>query len=350
MTRNILFICGSLNQTQQMHQISKHLEKYNLFFSPYYADGIEDLASQFGLLNKTVLGGRHLADTREYLYSHGMQVDYRGQGRNYDLVFTCSDLIVPRNIRRKRVVLIQEGITTSENPLYHLVRWGKVFPRYWANTSATGLSHTYDLFCVASEGYHNLFIRKGVRPERLAVTGIPNFDNFAAVDRSEFPYTNYVLAATSPAGNLADVFRREEFIRNCVGVAAGRQLIFKLHPLEDFTKAARQIHKYAPYAIILNRGKVNPMIANADAVITQYSSCTYVALALGKEIHTMLNLEELRLLTPIQNSGDSARRIAELSRRILFTPLQILLQRRQPQYDWGRLEAWVRSFTKIGNQ
>jgi hypothetical protein len=350
MTRNILFICGSLNQTEQMYKISQNLGEFNLFFTPYYADGAEDFASRAGLLRKTILGGRHLSDTREFLNRHRLQVDYRGQSRNYDLVFTCSDLIVPRNIRRNRVVLIQEGITTSESPMYHLVRWGKVFPRYWANTSATGLSHTYDLFCVASEGYHALFIRKGVHPERLAVTGIPNFDNFATVDRGEFPHSGYVLAATSPAGNLADVLRRDSFIRKCVEIAAGKQLIFKLHPLEDFSKAALQIQKYAPNAIILNRGSVNPMIANADVVITQYSSCTFVALALGKETHTELNLEELRRLMPIQNSGDSARRIADLSRRILFTPLEILLQQRRTQSNWGRLETWKRNLTKIGNQ
>lgn len=299
MIRNILFICGSLNQTQQMHKISQHLGDFDLYFTPYYADGAEDLASRAGFLNKTALGGRHLADTREYLSSRGLPVDFRGQSQNYDMVFTCSDLIVPWNIRRKRVVLIQEGITTSESPLYHLVRWGKIFPRYWANTSATGLSHSYDLFCVASEGYRNLFIRKGVSPERIAVTGIPNFDNFTAVDRSEVQVSDYVLAATSPAGNLADVLGREKFIRKCVEIAAGRQLIFKLHPVENTARAVRLIHKYAPNAIILNRGNVNPMIANADAVVTQYSSCTYVALALGKETHTQLDIDELRLLMPI---------------------------------------------------
>jgi hypothetical protein len=170
------------------------------------------------------------------------------------------------------------------------------------------------------------------------------------VDRSEFQYSDYVLAATSPAGNLADVFGREKFIRKCVEIAAGRQLIFKLHPVENADRAGRLIHKYAPKSIILNRGNINPMIANADVVITQFSSCTYVALALGKETHTQLDIDELRLLMPIQNLGDSARRIAALSKRILFTPLELLLQRRQPPYDWGRLQAWMRNFPKIGNQ
>ena len=30
-------------------------------------------------------------------------------------------------------------------------------------------------FCVASEGYRDLFISKGVKPEKIYVTGIPNF-------------------------------------------------------------------------------------------------------------------------------------------------------------------------------
>jgi hypothetical protein len=35
----------------------------------------------------------------------------------------------------------------------------------------TGLSHVYAAFCAASSGYRDLFVRKGVRPERIEVTG-----------------------------------------------------------------------------------------------------------------------------------------------------------------------------------
>ena len=49
--KKILFICGSLNQTTQMHQIASHLmNEYDCYFTPYYADGMEDLAARMGWL------------------------------------------------------------------------------------------------------------------------------------------------------------------------------------------------------------------------------------------------------------------------------------------------------------
>ncbi len=149
MAENILFICGSLNQTTMMHQIARQLGDYNCFFTPYYADGIEDLAARIGLLNFTVLGGRHLQDTRAYLADNNLPIDDRGKKHHYDLVVTCSDLIVPNNVRGKRLVLVQEGITEPEGLVYQLVKRFKL-PRYLANTATMGLSDAYDIFCVAS--------------------------------------------------------------------------------------------------------------------------------------------------------------------------------------------------------
>jgi hypothetical protein len=64
---NILFICGSLNQTIQMHRIAQHMREYNCFFAPYYADGIIGWMAKTGLLAFTGLSGRHQNDTYEYL-------------------------------------------------------------------------------------------------------------------------------------------------------------------------------------------------------------------------------------------------------------------------------------------
>ena len=99
MTENILFICGSLNQTTMMHQIAKQLGEYDCFFTPYYADGIEDFVTRLGLLNFTVLGGRHMQETRAYLAANNLPVDDRGRSHKYDLVVTCSDLIIQNNVR-----------------------------------------------------------------------------------------------------------------------------------------------------------------------------------------------------------------------------------------------------------
>ena len=326
---NILFICGSLNQTTQMHAIARGLMKdHDCYFTPYYGDGIVNLSAKMGWLNFTVLGGRHKRETEEYLSRHNLQVDLRGEARSYDLVITCSDLLVQNNIRGNRVVLVQEGITEPEGIMYHLVRWLKL-PRYLANTSTNGLSDQYHIFCVASEGYAELFVRKGVREDKIAVTGIPNFDNLIKVQNNDFPFHNHVLAATSP---LRETFRyddRQAFIRKCMAIAGRRKLIFKLHPLENARRAIREIHEHAPGAIVYAYGDINQMIANADEVVTQQSTCTFTAIALGKKVHTNLNVEELKRLMPIQNGGASAEHIAQVCTRILLTPLELLQMRRE---------------------
>jgi len=67
MAEKILFIGGSLNQTTMLHKIAQHMSEYECYFTPYYADGIENVASRAGILDFTVLGGRHLHETKEYL-------------------------------------------------------------------------------------------------------------------------------------------------------------------------------------------------------------------------------------------------------------------------------------------
>jgi len=342
MTENILFICGSLNQTKMMHKIAQNMGEYNCHFTPYYADGIEDTVSRLGWLDFTVLGGRHRRETDNYLQKNELKVDWRGESHDYDLVVTCSDLIVQRNIKNKRLILVQEGITEPENILYHLVKRLKL-PRYIANTSTNGLSNAYDLFCVASHGYRDLFVRKGVQPEKIAVTGIPNFDNLQENLNNDFPYKDFVLVATTPYRESLRFEYRPAFLQQCVRIAAGRQLIFKLHPTENSKRARREIQQYAPGALVYEFGNVDHMIANASAVITQQSTCTFVAVALQKEVYTYLNVNELRRLMPIQNSGSSALRIANLSKRLLHTPMRILSQvrrgvRRRPK--WEQADAY----------
>jgi hypothetical protein len=340
MRENILLICGSLNQTTQMHQIAQQMGEYNCYFTPYYADGIEDMAARIGLLNFTVLGGRHQRDTRSYLSSHNLSIDERGQGHDYDLVITSSDLIIQGNIRRKRMILVQEGITEPEGRLYRFYKTFPFLPRYIANTATSGLSNAYDIFCVASEGYARNFIRKGVRAEKIAVTGIPNFDQLQNNRENDFPLHDYVLVATTP---YRETFRGDDrmaFLRKCGDIAAGRPLIFKLHPTENSERATREIRSLFQDALIFTHGNVNHMIANAAVVITQQSTCTFVAVALNKETHTSLDLNELRRIVPIQNNGTSARQIAGIANRLLHTPMPVLAQirmgyRTRPRWEQG---------------
>ncbi len=316
MKGNILFICGSINQTSQMHQISEHLQDYNCYFTPYYLDGVAEKLRKKGMLEFTVAGNKLATRCLRYLHDHDLAVDLRGRNNNYDLVFTCNDLYMPENILNTKVVLVQEGMTDPENFMYYMVKSLKL-PRYLASTSTTGLSHNYHYFCIASEGYRDLFLRKGVDPKTLRVTGIPNFDNCARFYENDFPHHNYVLVATSDMRETFKWENRKKFIRHCLEIADGRQLIFKLHPNENAERAIAEINKHAPKALVYPTGNTDHMIANCDVLITRYSSVVYVGLALEKEVYSDFEVEELRRMTPIQNSGMSSQHIALIARKFL---------------------------------
>jgi hypothetical protein len=318
MKKKILFIGGSLNQTTMMHQISRYFEECQCYFTPYYADGIVDFCAQKSLLNFTVLGGRFREQTEEYLKKHNLQIDYKGLCHDYDLVFTSQDLIVPKNIRNKKLVLVQEGMTEPESILYHLVKLLKL-PRWLAGTSTTGLSNAYDLFFVASEGYKELFISKGVDPSKIQVTGIPNFDHATQYFHNSFPYRNYVLAATSDRRETFNYENRKKFIQKVFDIAHGRQVIFKLHPNENWERAIREIQKIAPKTLVYTDININHLIANCDVLITKHSTVVYIGMALGKEVYSDFSMDFLRKLTPIQNEGTSAFEIARTARQYLLS-------------------------------
>jgi len=304
-----LFICGSLNQTKMMHQVSRHLPQFDHYFTPYFCDGPGRLVQRTGALDFTVLGGRFHRQTIQYLNQHAVTFDHEGRRGPYDLVVTCSDLIVPRRIRGAKLVLVQEGMTDPENMAYHLVKALRL-PRWVAQTSTTGLSDAYDIFCVASEGYRDLFVRKGARPEKIRVTGIPNFDHCEIHRENDFPHRDYVLVATSDLRETFKYENRRKFIEKAKRIADGRQLIFKFHPNENPHRAAREVARQAPEALHFAEGFTDHMVANCAALVTRYSSVVFVAAALGKEVHSDLAPDELQRLLPWQNGGTSAARIA----------------------------------------
>ena len=316
MAKRILFICGSMNQTTQMRQIAVHLADYEQAFSPYYCDGIHELCRKLGLMEFTIIGHKLAGVCTRYLESQDLVIDYQGRNGPYDLVVTCSDVYVQQNIRGRKIVLVQEGITDPETFVFHLVKWLRVLPRWLAGTAATGLSHAYRSFCVASEGYRELFIRKGADPHRITVTGIPNFDSCERYRINTFPHRHFVLVCTSP---LREVFRGEDrgaFIRRAVEIADGRRLIFKLHPNENATRALRENGELAPGSLVFTNGSAEEMIANCDVLITRFSSTAFVGLALGKETYSDVDMDEMRRLTPVQN-GSAARNIAAVCRKVL---------------------------------
>jgi hypothetical protein len=337
MKKKILFICGSINQTKQMHQISAHLPDTDRFFTPYYCDGLLEVARQWNLLGFCILGAHLINRTLSYLRSHDLPVDFQGKRNQYDLIVMCSDLVVPRNCRTTKTILVQEGMTDPENFMYHAVRALPFLPRWLASTSTTGLSDCYERFCVASEGYRELFIRKGVRPEKIVVTGIPNFDSCQRYLNNDFPLKHFVLVCTSDMRETFKPENRVGFIRRVVEIARGRQLVFKLHPNEDVERAEREIRRHAPGALIFSSGNTEEMIASCDVLITRYSTTVYVGLALGKECYSDFDIEELRRLMPIQN-GCAAEGIAKVCRSLLSDSVAVHTTPKQEAHVLPRTE------------
>jgi hypothetical protein len=314
----ILFICGTLNTTTQMHQIADELPEHERWFTHYYADGFLEAASHLGWMEASILGQRARRRCLEYLYGHGLPVDPRGMRGDYDLVVTTHDAIIPENVRRQPIVQVQEGMTDPEGFFYWMVKlFPDVFPRWWAATSGTGMSNEYDVFCVASEGYRSLFARKGAHPAKMCVTGIPNFDDCERYRNNRFPLHGYVLVCTSDARETLKWWEdRPRFLQRAVEIAAGRPLVFKLHPNEKVDRATEEIRRFAPGAGIYTSGSAEEMVANCDVLVCQYSSLAYVGLALGKEVHSSFDVEELRRLLPVQNRC-AARNIADVCRTLL---------------------------------
>jgi hypothetical protein len=314
--RRILFICGSMNQTTQMHQISRHLADFEQAFTPYYCDGVHEAMRRMKLLEFTIIGDKLARRCHAYLQAQNLAIDYGGRDGPYDLVLTCSDVFLQKNIRDGRIVLVQEGITDPEDRSFRLVQRHRRLPLWIAGTAATGLSDAYRAFCVASDGYRDLFVRKGAKADKIEVTGIPNFDDCRRYCDNSFPHRNFVLVCTSP---LREIFRGEDrpaLIRNAVKVANGRQMIFKFHPNEDMARAEREVRQYAPGALMFRDGSAEEMIANCDVLITRYSSTVFVGLALGKETYSDFPADDLRRLLPVQNNAAAAN-IAEVCRRVL---------------------------------
>src|SRR5215471_11118832 len=210
--KNILLICGTLNQTKAMMAIGNELADHNCYYTPFYCDGHLRRASERGQLDFTVLAGALRERTVKFMYQAQLPIDDRGEARDYDLVVTCTDLILQNNIEGKRIVLVQEGLTEREGLLYWLVRYLGV-PRVFANTAAFGLSDGYEVFCVASAGARELFRAKGVQQRKMIITGIPNFDNVSGYLNNAFPYRDFVLICTSNARETFKYHNRMRFLR-----------------------------------------------------------------------------------------------------------------------------------------
>jgi len=316
--KKILFVIGSPNQTSQMHQIASRLPEYDCYFSQIYSKHpIVRWTVQAGFLNNTIFSGEFKRKADAYLIRNKLRNDYARSiyHHDYDMAVMCTDLLVTKELRTIKTVWVQEGMTDPITP------WGRMtralgLPAYMAmNTAFNGCSNICDIYCAASAGYREQFIQLGTDPARIVVTGIPNYDHAAALLKNDFPHQGYVLVATS---DIRETFRaddRRQFIGDCVRIAGGRQMIFKLHPNEIQERAIGEIRQYTPPGtLIYTDGNTEHMIANCGELITQYSTVVYIGIALGKKVHSYFDVEQLRRLAPVQNGGRSAANIAEICR------------------------------------
>jgi len=314
--KRVLFICGSANQTTQMQQIAAAMPEVEAWFAPYITDGVADFMLRAGWGEFTIGGNRWRKACLERLTEARVSIDESGKLHDYALIVSCSDLFVPKVALHKPGVLVQEGMTDPEDFMFGLIKRFPFVPRWLAGTAATGLSDWYVRFCVASEGFKDLYVRRGARAEKLVVTGIPNFDDCSRHLDNDFPHRGYVLVCSSDSRETLKPHDRRAFIARALEVARGRPLYFKLHPNEKVERAVREIHEQAPGALVFTSGKAEPMIANCEALVTEYSSTAFVGLALGKEVHSAFDLADLKRLLPVQH-GAAARHIAEVCREVL---------------------------------
>ena len=90
---------------------------------------------------------------------------------------------------------------------FRLVQRHRSLPLWLAGTAATGLSDAYRAFCVASDGYRDLFIAQGREGGKDRRHRHPELRQLRALSRQRICAPALVLVCTSP---LREIFRRED--------------------------------------------------------------------------------------------------------------------------------------------
>lgn len=319
--KKVLLLTGSINQTMQMHQIANELHGFDCWFSQLFSDSRfgNYLLNNTSLFNGTIMSVKARQKTESYLNAHDLKIDYRAQLYNYDLVVFCSDMVIPKRLQQTKTIWVQEGMVDKYTLLSKIIKALKLPAALTGDTSLNGSADICDVYCAASWGYKQYFAKRGTRTNKIVVTGMPNYDNLNQFERNDFPHKGYVMVATT---DMRETFRYENrpaFIKQAVKIAEGRPMLFKLHPNENVQRAEREIRKYAPQGtLIFSSGNTNHMIANCCELITQYSTVVYTGIALGKKVHSWFDVNELKKLLPVQNQGQSAKKIAQICSAFLM--------------------------------
>ena len=320
MGKKILFITGSMNQTSQMFQIARELPEYDCWFSQMFSDTplIGYLKNKTRLLDKTIIAEPHRKKSEAFLKEFNCNIDYEARQHTYDLAVCCSDLILPQKLKAIKTIWVQEGMIDKVTLLSKVVKALKLSPTLCFNTSLNGSTNKCDLYCAASEGYRRYISHMGTDLAKVHVTGMINYDNAAQYLDNDFPHHGYIMVATTDMRETARPENRVKFLKQCVSIAQGRPLLFKLHPNENFKRAISEIRTHTPEGtLIFTEGNTSHMIANCQELITQFSTVVYTGIALGKKVYSYFDVEELKQLSPLQNGGKSAQNIADLCRQYI---------------------------------
>jgi len=312
----LLFVCGSPNQTKMYHEIAKIIDFADCYFTYSYPNGFLKLIQKTPIVQRTVLGQKTIDWNLQYFKKHQLNQDIKALKNEYDLFIIAQDVSIPNNLKDRRFILVQEGTVVPEDWSSHIIKTLKL-PRYLANTSLVGISNKFEKFCVASNGYKNVFLKKGVDPSKLNVTGIPNFDHCSLLLKNDFPFHDYNLVATSCLRENYKYENRSAFLKQVKKIVSNQNVIFKLHPRENVERATKEIRKLFPSSKIFADGNTDHMIANCHTLFTKYSSVLLVAAALGKKVYSDLDEKTIKALTPWQNGGSSAERISQVIQSVL---------------------------------
>lgn len=288
-------------------------------FTPIFSRfGLPTAAARaLGLLRSTTLDAAKQLRVASAIENLGLRLDL-GATQPYDLVVLGNDFFVPEGLRGVRpTVLVQEGWVWPYSWRRRLAAT-RLVPPLFASANGIGLSHSYDYFCVASEGYKEAFAKSGIGRHRMVVTGLPGLDRVASEFRPlvEDTERRFVLVITHPGREYQEGENRQRLLNTASSKSKGRPIVVKLHPNENHERATREVRELLPEATVLIDADTNNLVANCDALITTYSTVIYSALLLGKEVHCSYPIKEIGRLLPDQN-GCAAERIADTCRMAL---------------------------------
>lgn len=321
-----LFLCTTKYNASVLRLVADALPDWDCWFSPFYSteNTAYRLAWNLGFIQRTPLNTDYLKKVIQGMEELDLKLDVGAKG-SYDIIVLGNDIFVPQDLRARRPkVLVQEGWVWPHGWRRWLCKRTSL-PGWFAGSNGSGLSNTYDYFCVASQGYKELFVRSGIKDHRIVVTGLPTLD---AVERDFAPLMDnteklkFVLVTTHPGREYFDGENRRKLLAQARLIAHGRPIVVKLHPHENHIRAIREVSAWLPEATVVVEGDTTQLIANCSDLLTTYSTTIFYALLLGKRVYCSYPTSEIIKLLPEQN-GQAAQHIAKVCHLALMKSIRL---------------------------